>query len=489
MLVLAATLAGTLTVTVSHAAIAISSETTSNMSCTAGVCTPTAAKAVLNVDELTGMLSTGDTTIKSTNLNQDIEVDAKLSWIGAHRLTLDAYRSIAFNKPMHVIKKNAALTITTNDGGTGGDFRFFGSGHVTFQEYVPFNLVINGHDYFLVKNIKQLAKRRNLRRHPYIALMKSYEAAGDGTYAHSPVPDIGNFEGLGNVISNLSIDDSTNNDAVGLFASLQDALGAWVVRDFGIVEAHVHASGTNQVVGILAGRNPNSLVEYCFATGDVSVGSGSTIFAGGLIGGTSGLSPSIFQSYASVDVSGGSSSVLGGLVGIVADGSLAQSFATGSVSGGDNSIVGGLFGESTHTTGLETGVFDSYATGAVTGGSNARLGGLIGSNGAPFQAVPIEVMRSFSTGLVDGGSGATAGALIGQDLSQANTDTYWDLDTSGISDPSGGAGNVSNDPGITGLTDTQLKSSLPTGFNKKVWKQSASINGGYPYLAGNPPPR
>jgi len=48
---------------------------------------------------------------------------------------------------------------------------------------------------------------------------------------------------------------------------------------------------------------------------------------------------------------------------------------------------------------------------------------------------------------------------------------------------------MADDPGITGLTDAQLKSGLPTGFDPSVWAQSPSINNGYPYLIANPPPQ
>ena len=78
--------------------------------------------------------------------------------------------------------------------------------------------------------------------------------------------------------------------------------------------------------------------------------------------------------------------------------------------------------------------------------------------------------------------------LLGRTKSRPNIDnTYWDLNTSGIGDPTRGAGNVSNDPGITGLTDAQLKSGLPAGFDSKIWAQNAGINHGYPYLIANPP--
>ena len=65
---------------------------------------------------------------------------------------------------------------------------------------------------------------------------------------------------------------------------------------------------------------------------------------------------------------------------------------------------------------------------------------------------------------------------------------YWDLDTSGISDPSKGAGNTANFPGLTGLTTAQFQSGFPAGFDPAIWGQDPSINNGYPYLLANPPP-
>jgi hypothetical protein len=67
------------------------------------------------------------------------------------------------------------------------------------------------------------------------------------------------------------------------------------------------------------------------------------------------------------------------------------------------------------------------------------------------------------------------------------TDGYWDFDTSGITDPSQGAGTPPNDPGITGLTSQELQSGLPAGFRAKIWAQNKSINNGFPYLVANPP--
>jgi hypothetical protein len=101
------------------------------------------------------------------------------------------------------------------------------------------------------------------------------------------------------------------------------------------------------------------------------------------------------------------------------------------------------------------------------------------------------VAQSYSTGNVTGGSNALVGDLIGSYASAgaALNNTDWDLDTSGISDPSKGSGNVSNAPGVTGLTDAQLKSGLPNGFDPTVWGQNPHLTNGYPYLLANPPPK
>jgi len=99
------------------------------------------------------------------------------------------------------------------------------------------------------------------------------------------------------------------------------------------------------------------------------------------------------------------------------------------------------------------GASDSYATGAVTGkSSNSYIGGTVGYD--------------------DSGNGFS--------------DAYWDLTTSGVTQ---GAGNISNDPGITGLTSSQLTAGLPPGFDRKVWKEKSGINSGFPYLIANPPPK
>ncbi len=137
--------------TAAHADVKISDEPTKNMTCSGGVCSPTKAKAILNTTELADMLATSDVTVAVTSYGRiiDIEVDAPLSWTSAHRLTLDSYHSIAFNKPV-TVAGTGALTITTNDAHTDGDFRFLKQGHIEFWDERS-SLIINGHGYRLFK--------------------------------------------------------------------------------------------------------------------------------------------------------------------------------------------------------------------------------------------------------------------------------------------------------------------------------------------------
>jgi hypothetical protein len=461
--------------------VAISTKPTQNMTCSGGVCTPTAKKAVLNVGDLANMLAGGDVKISSGSMAQDIEIDAALSWTGTHRLTLDAYHSIAFNKPV-VVAGTGALTITTNDGGFGGDFRFFGKGHVEFWD-LSSSLIVNGQRYILVKSLKQLDTEIRRGVDGSYALAKKINAS-NRTYDQSPInrPFAGTFEGLGNTISNLTISGD------GLFFEY-DTEGDpnYAIRDIGLTSVNING-GASHSIGALVGYVLYGMIKNSYATGQIS-GSGSSLI-GGLVGGSN--TSTISNSYAAVAVLGSGVSIkAGGLVGYLegdcldgCEGIIDRSYATGPVTGGDSASAGGLVGYN-----YGGSVTNSYATGTVSSGNSAFVGGLIGSNTDNSNpSTNPKLTETYSTGAVSGGSGATVGGLIGQDAADSKiTNSYWDLDTSGISDPAHGAGNIANDPGITGLTTQQFTSGLPAGFSPPIWKEKASINGGYPYLIDLPP--
>jgi hypothetical protein len=461
-----------------QASVEISMAATKNMNCNAGVCSPTAKKAVLNANDLTTMLASGDVAVNTGgSVSQDIEINAALSWTSASRLTLDSYRSITFNRPL-TVAGTGALTIKTNDGGSNGDFRFFAKGHVELWD-TRSHLTINGHLYGLARNIKDI---RSLMRHEfaYIALVKA--SRSQSTFGGVVFGNLrGTFEGLGNTISNLHIDGNSVGHA-GFFEVIEFT---GTLRDLHLSNMSItNVNGDGVFAGALASASVG-VVSGCTASGAISA-TATNAQIGGLLGGSAGF---VIESSSSVSVSAtGDNSMVGGLVGkasVFEENGVLRSYATGSVTGGDNSSVGGLVGES-----VGSQIVNAYASGPVSGGDASSIGGLIGSESDDVgrQAKPI-ISASYSVGLVTSGSGATAGGLIGVDVSDSQiSNTYWDLDTSGVSDPSRGAGNIANDPGITGLTTAQFQSGLPAGFNKMIWKENATINSGYPYLITNPPP-
>jgi hypothetical protein len=198
----------------------------------------------------------------------------------------------------------------------------------------------------------------------------------------------------------------------------------------------------NMRVGGLAGYIVSlSTVSECSAAGEVC---GNTM-VGGLAGVAYGT---ISQCFGTSNVSG--DTMLGGLAG-QAYGIIRQCSATGAVSGKDN--LGGLLGYASSTSSTN----QSVATGAVSGGKN--LGGLVGTSDRGI------LTECYATGSVSGAEGL--GGLVGY----ANADTvnecyamgqvlgskdcgglvgirqagemvasFWDTQTSGLTQSAGGQG-------------------------------------------------
>ncbi|HSC18680.1 MAG TPA: hypothetical protein VLC74_07175 [Rhizomicrobium sp.] len=420
------------------AAVVISKDPTRNMSCSGGICTPTAADAVLNVSDLFFMLEDSDVTIKSTELAPDIELAAVFGWNLERGLTLDAYRSIGIKKQLTIAGLHGSLTLVTNDGGAGGDFWFDRTGHIDFWNRSA-GLTINGTSYKLVDNIADLAAAIARKPRGAYALANDYNARNDGSYSHPPVnTDFpGTFEGLGHTILNLSIWETDKfTPLAGLFVAVNRH---GLVRDLRLTDANVMSDiNEEQLAGTITGENDGTILQ-CSASGSVS--SAYQLVGGGLAGVSDGP---IIRSFADVTVEGADGSELGGLAGSVAR-HVSDSYALGHVAGGDQSWVGGLFG---YSGGRLTNV---YSTGSVSGGQNSVVGGLIGASGS---------------------NGAISNA-------------YWDITTSGTSNAVGNG----NSTGITGLTTDQFKAGLPSGFAPGTWKEKSAVNAGYPYLSSNPPPK
>jgi hypothetical protein len=546
--ILGAILATLGTVNCAHATVNISSGPTKNMSCSAGLCSPTAKNAVLNVTDLANLLQASDVKVTTGSGAITIEITAGLSWASANRLTLDANCNVSVKAPVTVAGPGG-LSIVTNDGGTGCDLLFFPGGKVDFWDQHS-SLLINNQRYKLESSLPHLAKDIAGNPGGLYALASDYDAAVDGTYTQDPVSTIftGSFEGLGNAISNLTIAPKDRKRrytrTVGLFLAIGQGSA---IRHVSVLNGQIISHAPEISAGLLVSSNQGT-VAFSYASGSLHVvGSGNV---GGLVGESTGI---ILQSRADVTVDQGQYAIGGGLVGRN-DGMIDSSYASGETDGGlvgvnsgliENShasspaecgglacynysdgiirncfATGAVYGEaggglvgsnsgmivSSYATGNVTATYmaeagglvgylgggtikDSYATGAVSGGTaDEANGGLIGENASFNGNSTIET--SYSIGSVSG-QGYYNGGVVGSDQDYEGGDfhsVYWDLDTSGIDDPGQGAGWPQNDSGITGLTDALLKSALPAGFDPAIWGQSPNINSGYPYLLANPPP-
>jgi len=503
-------------VTTAHAAMTVSNAKTRNVNCTGGVCTPTGGNANLNVGELVSMLATTDMTIKSSAAAPDIAIVDPLTWASSHRLTLDAFESIHVRAPI-VVEGTAGITLTTNDGGSGGDYNFntATSGAITFWDTTSI-LIINGTSYTLEKDIKSLAVAIADNPSNNFALANNYDASVDGSYDRSPVGAQfgGTFEGLGNTIQNLTIAAGANVVSVGLFYFVVNG----AIRDINLSNANVSGSDKKctcdrRVVGALVGsiRGPITSVNV---TGSVLAGNGPA-YVGGLtgnglgnisnssfsgtvsglntqdrVGGLAGYSAGfIQQSVAIVKVTSGAAGgglagsaeaitlsraygtvsgvTAGGLVGYGSSGMITQSFASVDVT--FRNTGGGLIGISQANQ-----IVQSYSTGSVEskGSQSQSVGGFAG------WGVPIEVSEAYAVGRVKGKDTEAAGGFMGRCDNSTVSSSYWDVTTTRRHHDRCDA---------TGLTDAQMKSGLPAGFDPNVWGQNPNINNGWPYLLANPP--
>jgi hypothetical protein len=434
---LAGALAAVCVSSAAQAAVEISSGATANIACVSGVCTPTKKSAVLNVTQLQNLLASGNVKVTTDGSKaSDILISANLGWASANGLTLDAYQSITINKAVSV-NGTGALTLTTNDGGTGGLLSFGKKGRVTFLSTAN-SLIINGAAYTLVADTTTLASDIASNPSGNYALASDYNASGNPSYVTTTFN--GNFQGLGNTISNLTIASSTQQ--VGLFVEVAPG-GAVSNLTLATAIVTVNAQGDNNngaQAGILVGLN-QGLVEGDSVSGHVR--GQNAVFAGGLVGYNNSGTIVFSDSSASVvasDSKESGSSLVGGLVGYNKSGSISDSYATGNVKSLGRDIGGGLVGD--NIGGI---INNSYAAGDVSANRSAVVGGLVGANASSTNSSGSggTITSSYSTGSVTAGAGSSLGGLVGSEVTaDPDSSCYWDTTTSGITDPSQGAGNM-----------------------------------------------
>lgn len=252
-------------------------------------------------------------------------------------------------------------------------------------------------------------------------------------------------------------------DAVGVGVATGFYAGGLIGSCYGVSEitesyATGAVTGNNHGVGGLIGVADGSVIDDCYAAGNVS----GDHNVGGLVGCTRVTAVTIGQSFATGGVT--ATYQAGGLVGYAdVETAIDRSFATGDITCGNLggwSAAGGLIGE--HDSGPVT---DSYARGNVTA-TGEYVGGLVGYNIG-------DIDRCYSTGAVAGS--AIVGGLVG-DSDGTVDDSFWDTDTSGTLVSDGG----------TGQTTAQMKT--PATFVTAAWDfgtdwwMTGASNDGYPCL-------
>jgi filamentous hemagglutinin family protein len=419
------------------------------------------ASAASSID---GALNSGTSVIEQTTSgaasgfgNQspgagDIIVASPLAWNTSATLTLDSYHSIDVNSPI-TVEAGGALVFKTNDGGTGGDYFFSNGAGITYPggSGLGASFTLNGTPYTLLYSVSDV---QNINSNS-AALQGDYALANplDATSVTGWIPigvsgdtvlNSGNgfsgvFAGLGNTISNLTI-NLPSSPYAGLIG-----YSSGTIRDIGTVGGSVTGGGGDLVAtntgtisdsyatgsvsgggsdGGLVGNNGGTIVDS-YASGAVTMGA-SGLYAGGLVGYNGGT---ITNSYATGAVTAGNySNDVGGLVGENIRGEISNSYATGAVTLGTNTgsaskprniiaagfdayYIGGLVGNDVDGGSIS----GSYATGNVTSiGANSDVGGLVGSLAGTIN-------DSYATGAVNGGGAYYVGGLVGISSTAGNS--------------------------------------------------------------------
>ncbi|BBL74521.1 beta strand repeat-containing protein [Methylomagnum ishizawai] len=412
---------------------------------------PSAAGSVVSAAEVRSHLASGPVTIEATG-GDDLTVAAPLAWAD-QTLTLRAGGDIKLQAQLDgtgtaglaleygqdaVTAGNAAsysVNAPVNLAATGGFSTQLGSdgtvknytiltslgseGSITGTDLQGIHGNLGG-NYALGADIDASATSGWNGGAGFKPIGGAYDAIDHSNYY------TGQFDGLGHVISGLTI-NRPSQYYIGLFGKAKD--GARIahvgLRDVSIVG--------NIFVGGLLGLGQTATIERSHVTGSVT--------GADHVGGILGRDPvpissvSLRNVWSSADVT-------------------ATRPGTGGQSLGDG-VAGGLVGYGGR-------VYDSYATGKVRGGNH--VGGLIGLGMA---STVNNAYFSGTVGLYAGTSpsvGGIMGSWVNGAIGAGIHNVYWNTDTAGATGLAQGAasGTITN---LTGLTTAQMRDAANfTGF-------------------------
>jgi len=245
----------------------------------------------------------------------------------------------------------------------------------------------------------------------------------------------GTFDGQGHEIRGMFI-NRPDEYSVGLFGAVDETgvienvkvvntsvMGEWAVGGLvgenwgGVYNSYSDGavSGTDSVGGLVGGN------AGCVSSSSSAANVTGHWDVGGLVG-CSDSYGTVSNSYSVGNVTG--EWAVGGLMGGNLGGIVDKSYSTGGVTGED--YVGGLTGDNQGT------LSNSYSSSSVTG--EWYVGGLVGDNDSSGI-----VSNSYASGSVTGYS--FVGGLVGSNWG-AVSNSFWDIDTSGVTESDGGTGKT-----------------------------------------------
>jgi len=387
--------------------------------------------------------------------NGDIFVNDPVTWASNTILTLSAYRDVNINANITATGNTAGLVIESF-GGTGA-FNLALGAEVKLSGLNP-SLRIGSHQYTVINSLLAL-QNMNLDVAGYYALGSNIDASGTGDWfdgagfmpiGSSSTPFQGIFNGLGHIITDLTINRPSDED-VGLFG---DTAPNAIISHVGLVNANIIGDDT---VGALVGFNQGTIFNS-YSIGAVDGGRWTAV--GGLVGDNQGTISNSYSmgtvtslwkriDYTETEVEG-SEVEAGGLVGRNW-GTITKSYSTATVEVGGLAWAGGFVGFNFGA------ISNSYSTGSVDG--DGYVGGFVGVNYGAISnsySTGAVVDNSYDTNLVGGFAGG--GIFEGGNISNC----YWDKQTSGLSTSAGGTGLMT--------ADMKKKGSFGTGWNfTTIW--------------------
>jgi len=307
----------------------------------------------ISVETIQTALASGTLAINTGNTGGDgnIYVNSEIEWSTTNTLNLIARNNIYINKSITATNDNGKLALFYGQGAVNADN--------TSDYYVNAPINLKAGDNFItilgsngaITTWTVVTTASDLQA---IALDGNSVLGADvdasGIVNWTPIGDSssdifkGNFDGLGHVVDNLTINNSHLNTA-GLFGYTSGA----TIKNIGLTNVNISASGE---IGGLVGQAYTSKIKNVFVEGAITGATNRNI--GGLVGHS--FNSNIDNSYAKADI-------------VISNNS------------GTNQSVGGLVGDNYHA---DSKIKNSYSSGTITlntnSNSTASIGGLAGKN-------------------------------------------------------------------------------------------------------------